>query len=160
MTSESATVETASGQRVTPIVESVDAIEPMFCTFVRGTARWLDPFFPQRGSRSAPARGGWTGDDAVETQMQEVDEVDPDGRGLRLIRLYRMTPPGGPFEGALRVAAVGLPDGFELELRWNFVASDTEVRGTSAELTVEGRRKEECLADFRRWFAGGRPAAR
>jgi hypothetical protein len=147
------TFETASGPRATKTVESIDVVEPQLTAFVRGTARWLDPFFPQHGTRGPNERGGWTGDDGIETQMQQVEELDAEGRGIRVIRLYRVTPPGGPFEGAARIVAVGLSEGVELELRWNFVASDTEVRGTSAELTVDGSGKEECVADFRQWFA-------
>lgn len=175
MSSETATFETASGRLATQTVESVDAIQPQLVpvddrliprdsgpgrvTFVRGAARWLDAWFPQQGNRGPKERGGWTGEDGIETQMQQVGVLAPEGRGLRIIRVYRLTPPGGPLEGAVRVVAVGLPAGVELELRWNFIASETEVRGTSAELTVEGSCKEECVADFRQWFAMGEHVA-
>jgi hypothetical protein len=153
MTADIATFETASGSRATRTTENVDSIEPELVTFVRGTARWLDPTFPQHGTRGPKQRGAWTGDDGIETQMQQVEELDGDGRGLRIVRLYRVTTPGGPFEGAIRIVAAGFRLGVELELRWNFVASDTYVRGTSAELTVAGPHMQECVTDFRRWFA-------
>lgn len=54
--------------------------------------------------------------------------------------------------GAIRIIAVGAANDARLELRWNFVASLTEVRGTTAELTVDGARHSDCVADFRRCF--------
>ena len=144
------TFATATGARATRTVESLDAIEPQLVAFVRGTARWLDPGFPQRGRRGSAERGQWTDDDQVQTLVQQVEEL-VDGRGIRIIRLYRVATPGGPHEGAIRVVAIGLANA-ELELRWNFVASEADVRGTSAELTVDGAREDECVADFRAWF--------
>lgn len=148
----SVTYETATGPRATKIVESIDAIEPELVAFVRGTARWLDPSFPQRGRRGPNERGGWTDDNQVETLMQQVEVFDAAGRGLRIIRLYRVVTPGDPHEGAIRVIAVGLANDAKLELRWNLIASHLEVRGTSAELTVEGPHQDQCVADFHEWF--------
>ena len=65
-----------------------------------------------------------------------------------------MTPIDGPYEGAIRIVAVGVANEARLELRWIFLASDTEVRGTSALLIVEGARESECIADFVSWFEG------
>jgi hypothetical protein len=152
MSAGAVTHETARGPRATQIVDSIDTIEPELAAFVRGTARWLDPWFPQRGRRGPNERGGWTDDKQVETLMQQVEELDAEGRGLRIIRLYRVVTPGGPHEGAVRVIAVGLANGAQLELRWNVVASSQDVRGTSAELTVKGPQHEACVADFHEWF--------
>jgi hypothetical protein len=152
MNAETATFETASGPRATRTVDSLDMIEPELATFVRGAARWLDPWFPQHGRRGPNERGGWTDDNQVETVMQQVEDFDREGRGLRIIRLYRIVTPGGPHEGAIRVIAVGLANGAQLALRWNFIASDQDVRGTSAEMTVEGPHRKECVADFHEWF--------
>ncbi|HEU4729934.1 MAG TPA: hypothetical protein VFT22_18685 [Kofleriaceae bacterium] len=168
MTDDTATFETASGPRATVTVETLDAIEPQLVAFVRGAARWLDPWFPQRGRRGPAERGGWTEGDGegggeVAITMQQVEELQG-GRGVRIIRLSRapaspasLASPaspgsGGAHEGAIRVLAVGLADHARLELRWNFAASEHGLRGTSAELTVDGARREECVADFRCWF--------
>ncbi len=80
--------------------------------------------------------------------------LDPRFPQKGLLRLYRMTPIDGPYEGAIRIIAVGVANEARLELRWNFVASDTEVRGTSALLIVEGARETDCIADFVNWFDG------
>ena len=84
--------------------------------------------------------------------MEQVEELYLDGGGVRIIRLYRLETPDGPHEGAVRVVAVGLANGARLEVRWNFVASDTDVRGTSTALMVDGVRRVQCVADFQRWF--------
>jgi len=152
VTGDTAIFVTAAGRRATRSVASVDEVEPELLGFVRTAVRWLDPRFPQKGRRGSPVGGGWTDDQQVETVVREVEELAPDGRGLRIIRLYRMTPPGGPYEGAIRIIAVGAANDARLELRWNFVASETEVRGTSVELTVDGARHVECVADFHSWF--------
>lgn len=152
VTGDTATFVTAAGPRATRSVPTVDAIEPELIGFVRTAVRWLDPGFPQKGRRTAAVKGGWTDDEQVETEMTQVEELTHDGRGLRIIRLYRMAPPEGPFEGAIRIIVVGAANDARLELRWNFVASETEVRGTSAELTVEGSRQYDCIEDFRSWF--------
>jgi hypothetical protein len=152
MTDDTATFVMATGARATQTVARVDGIVPQLVAFVRGTARWLDPDFPQRGRRGDAVDGSWTDDEGVETVMQQVEELYLDERGLRIIRLRRLQPPEGPHEGAVRVIAVGLGDGAKLELRWNFLASDTEVRGTSAALIVDGARRVHCVADFQRWF--------
>lgn len=152
MSDDTATFITATGHRATCSVASVDEIEPELVAFVRTLVRWLDPRFPETGRREPPVGGGWTDDQQIETQFQQVEELARDGRGLRILRLYRMTPPGGPFEGAIRIVALGAANDARLELRWNFVASEFEVRGTSAELTVEGAGQVECADDFRSWF--------
>ena len=133
-------------------VDSVDIIEPQLVVFVRGTARWLDPTFPPHGRRGLNERAQWTDDAEIETKMQRVTEFDMYQRGVEIIRLYRTDPPEGPCPGSIRVIAAGLPEGCVLELRWEFVASEHDVRGTSAELTVGGLNHGECLTDFRRWF--------
>lgn len=125
-------VVSASGPAITRTVASVEAFEPLLVAFVRGTARWLDPWFPQRGRRGEPA---------IVDHAQHVEELDFDRRGVLLIRQ----------DGALRIVAVGL-EGAVIELRWNFVASATDVRGTSAELTAGGPHCESCVADFETWF--------
>lgn len=149
---DSATFVTAAGPRATRTVPNVDAIEPELVQFVRSAVRWLDPGFPQKGTRGERVRGGWKDDEQVETEFTQVEELANDGRGIRIIRLYRMTEPGPPWEGGLRVIALGLANGARLEVRWNFVANESEIRGTSAELTVEGPRQFECIADFQSWF--------
>ena len=123
---------TAIGPGATRTVESALALEPLLVAFVRGTARWLDPWFPQRGRRGPPA---------IVDDVPHVDELDFEGRGVRLIRE----------DGALRIIAVGLVDA-TLELRWSFAASGGKVRGTSAELVVTGPHHEQCVADFEQWF--------
>lgn len=152
VTGDTATFVTATGPRATRGVATVEEIEPELRGFVRNAVRWLDPRFPQRGRRSDPVEGGWTDDQQVETVMQQVEELTADGRGLRIIRLYRIAPPPEPYEGAIRIIVVGAANDARLELRWNFVASELEVRGTSAELTVDGPRHVECVADFLSWF--------
>jgi len=152
VTGDSSILVTAAGRLATRTVSRVDDIEPELRDFVRTSVRWLDPSFPHTGRRGQGQRGGWTDDDQVETEMTQFEELDHEGRGLRIIRLYKMSPPEGPFEGAVRVIALGAANGAKLELRWNFLASDLEVRGTSAELTVEGERRDEVVHDFQRWF--------
>jgi hypothetical protein len=142
---------TAAGPRAT---RSVDEIEPELIRFVRTAVRRIDPHFPETGGRGQRVRGGWTDDQKVETEFVQVEELAPDGRGLRILRLYRMTSPGPPWDGAVRVIALGMANDARLELRWNFVASATEVCGTSAELTVEGAPDAGCAQDFRSWFDG------
>jgi hypothetical protein len=152
VTGDTATYVTAAGRRATRSVATVDEIEPELVAFVRTAVRWLDPRFPQTGRRGPREGGGWTDDQQVETVIQQVEELARDGRGLRIIRLYRIAPPGEPYDGAIRIIALGAANDARLELRWNFVASETEVRGTSAELTVDGARHVECVEDFRSWF--------
>ena len=152
VTGETATFVTAAGHRATRIVASVDEIEPELVGFVRSAVRWLDPRFPQKGRRGQAVGGGWTDDDQVETAFKQVEELADDGRGLRIIRLYRIAPLDEPCEGAIRIIVLGAANDARLELRWNFLATETEVRGTSAELTVEGARHVECVEDFRSWF--------
>jgi hypothetical protein len=155
------TFEIATGPRATLAVETLDAIEPQLLAFLRGTARWLDPGFPQHGTRGPAQRGGWSENqaadqvgnevaNAVDVDMQQVDEL-LDGRGVRIIRLHRAPTSEGAHEGAIRLQVVGLAHS-QLELRWNFAASAEGLRGTSAELTLEGVQHEACVADFRRWF--------
>lgn len=160
MSDNTATFVTAAGHRATRSVASIDEIEPELIGFMRTAVRWLDPRFPQNGGRGPRERGDWTDDQQVKTEFVQVEERARDGRGLRIIRLYRITSPGGPYDGALRIIVLGAANDARLELRWNFVASETEVRGTSAELTVDGARRVECVADFRSWFdtdRSGRP---
>lgn len=152
---DTATFVTAAGPRATRVVERVDDIEPELLGFVRNAVRWLDPRFPQKGQRGQGVRGTWTNADNTETEMTQVEEMTPDGRGLRIIRLCRVVTEGEPCEGAIRVIAVGAANGARLELRLNFLASHTEVRGTSAQLTVDGPRCSECVADFLSWFEQG-----
>lgn len=151
----SATLVTSTGSRATRAVDTVDDIEGELVGFVRTAVRWLDPRFPQTGIRGERGKGGWIDDDQVEVEMVQEEELAKDGRGLRLIRLHRLIPIDGPYEGAIRVIAVGLDPELMLELRWNYIASYTEVRGTSAQLLVEGARQSECIADFVSWFDGG-----
>jgi hypothetical protein len=152
VTGDTATFVTATGPRATRIVPTVDAIEPELVGFVRSAIRWLDPNFPQKGTRGEKVRGDWKDDQEVETEFTQVEELSNDGRGIRIIRVYRMTPPAPPWEGAVRVIVLGAAAGARLELRWNFIATESEIRGTSAELTVEGPRQFECIADFQSWF--------
>lgn len=121
-------VVTATGPGATRVVASVEAFEPLLVAFVRGTARWLDPWFPQRGRRGEPAG-------------QVVEELDFERRGLRLIR----------HADALELVAVGLEDA-TLALRWSYVVAGSEIRGTSVQLTVDGPHHASCIADFETWF--------
>lgn len=155
----SVTYEVAKGPRATRTVETIDAVEPELVTFVRASARSLDPSFPQSGTRGPKARGQWKDDDQVPTLMQQVEELDTQGRGIRMIRTVTTRTPGEPHEGAVRVIAVGLPNGARLEIWWDIILSATEVRGTSIELTVAGEGKQKCIADFHDWF-GVMPAER
>lgn len=142
----------AAGDQATRTVPNVDEIEPELVEFVRRVVRWLDPDFPETGERGTRVRGDWLDDQQIQTEFVQVQELAPDGRGLRILRLYRVTPPGGPYEGAVRVVAEGLATGARLELRWNFVASHLDVRGTSAELTVDGPGHLEVVEAFRGRF--------
>ena len=151
-TGDTATFVTAAGPRATQIVPNVDTVEPDLVAFVRSAVRWLDPSFPQKGTRDKGVKGGWTDDQQVETEFTQFEELTSDGRGIRIIRLYRMSPPVPPWQGAIRVIAVGAANGARLEIRWNFIADENEIRGTTAELTVEGPRQFECIADFKSWF--------
>ncbi|MBA3460765.1 MAG: hypothetical protein H0T46_12430 [Deltaproteobacteria bacterium] len=153
VTGDTPTFVTAAGPRATRTVPNVDAIEPELVGFVRSAVRWLDPGFPQKGTRGERVKGGWKDDQQVETEFTQVEEVTSDGRGIRILRLYRMTEPGPPWEGAIRVIALGAANGARLEVRWNFIANESGIRGTSAELTAEGPRHHECVADFQSWFA-------
>lgn len=150
---DTATFVTAAGPRATRTVPTVDAIEPELVGFVRSAVRWLDPSFPQKGVRDKGVKGGWTDDEKVESEFTQFEELSSDGRGIRIIRVYRMTPPAPPWEGAIRVIAVGAANGAKLEVRWNFIADENQIRGTRADLTVEGPRHTECVADFQSWFA-------
>lgn len=152
MVNDTATFVTAAGPRATRTVPNVDAIEPELVGFVRSAVRWLDPGFPQKGIRDKGVKGGWTDDEQVPSEFTQFEELSSDGRGIRIIRVYRMTPPAPPWEGALRVIAVGAANGARLEVRWNFIADENQIRGTTAELTVEGPRHTECVADFQSWF--------
>ena len=151
-TGDTATFVTAAGPRATRTVPTVDTVEPELVGFVRSAVRWLDPSFPQKGIRGERVRGDWKDDQGVETEFTQAEELTSDGRGIRIIRVYRMTPPAPPWEGAIRVIAVGATNGARLEVRWNFIATESEIRGVSAELTVEGPRQFECIADFKSWF--------
>lgn len=101
------------------------ALEALLVAFVRGSARWLDPWFPQRGRRGQPA---------IVDGVEQVEELDFEGRGVRLLREDK----------TLRIVGVGLVDA-TIELHWSFAAS-------AAELVVTGPQSEECLADFACWF--------
>ncbi|HTL34380.1 MAG TPA: hypothetical protein VL326_14735 [Kofleriaceae bacterium] len=144
--------ETAAGPFATRIVETLDAVEPELVTFVRTWARYLDARDLAEGTRGPKERGQWVDDDGITTYMQQVEDFDADGRGIRTIRLLRHEVEGGPNEGALRVIAIGLANDAKLELRWNVIVSPEEVRGTSAELTAEGAGREQCIAAFRDQF--------
>lgn len=152
---ETATLVTAKGSRATRTIANVDDIEAELVGFVRTAVRWLDPRFPQTGHRGERGRGGWTGDDQVQTEMTQVEELAHDGRGIRIIRLHRDALVDGGYAGAIRVIAVGVANGELLELRWNYIATENDVRGTSAMLLVEGERQSECIADFVSYFDGG-----
>jgi hypothetical protein len=165
---------TSTGPLATRVVPTVDDVEPEFIGFVRSWVLWLDPGFPQTGRRGSYSKGGirneslkdggwedglrvrgsWIDDHKVKTEFVQAEEITPDDRGLRILRLYRITPqlPHGPYEGAIRVYTLGAANGARLELRWNFIASENEVRGISAQLTVEGAGHSGCVADFRRLF--------
>ena len=49
---------------------------------------------------------------------------------------------------------MGVANDARLELRWNYIATENDVRGTSALLIVEGERQSECIADFVSYFDG------
>jgi hypothetical protein len=152
---DTATLITSTGPRATRTIANVDDIEGELVGFVRTAVRWLDPRFPQTGHRGERGRGGWTGDDQVETEMTQLEELAHDGRGIRIIRLHRDVLIDDGYEGAIRVIAVGVANDQRLEVRWNFLATENEVRGKSALLIVEGERQSECIADFVSWFDGG-----
>jgi hypothetical protein len=143
--------EIATGPRAQQAIASLDDIEPELLLFMRGTARWMDPWFPQRGLRGDPQRGEWTQDDGIKVYMRLCDEL-VDGKGIRMIRFY-YAPVGSDdvHVVAIRLQVVGLVDA-ELELRCNFDADVNSLRGTSAVLSVAGVGHEQCLADFHRWF--------
>ena len=147
----SVSYETAQGPRATRTVETVDAIEPELVMWVRTTARALDPAFPQNGTRDRKQKGQWE-TDGVTTLMHLVEELDEHGRGIRIIRTIETGTEGEPHKGAVRVIAVGLPNSTQLEIWWDIIVSAAEVRGTSIELTVEGERKQQCIARFHDWF--------
>ena len=149
---DTATYVTAAGPRATRVVSRVADIEPELIEFVRTAVRWLDPSFPQSGLRSGWVGGGWTDEEKVETEFVQAEELAPDGRGLRIVRVYRIAPDDQPFEGAVRVVALGAANGAHLELRWNFLADENQVRGTTTDLTVDGAGHLACVADFRSWF--------
>lgn len=152
MTAETTIYETSDGPRAKQIVETVDAVEPAFVAFVRNCATHCqDPTFPQTGQRGPKERGQWANSDGSITYMQQVEEFDDAGRGIRMIRLIKHAAPGEPKEGALRMIAVGLPNNARLELRWEMVVSATEVRGTSLEIAVDGAGRDKCIAAFREW---------
>jgi len=148
------TVSISTGPRATRTADSADPVEREFVSFVRRTAHWLDPEFPTEGHRGPSERGKWTDDAGVVTLLQQVEEFDTQGRGIRSLRLMRLGPPSGPHESTLRVVAVGMANAAQLELCWNFATTDEELRGASAELTVSGAGEERCVAAFRDWFDG------
>lgn len=153
---DNATLVLASGPRATRVIANADEIEPELVGFVRNAVRWIDPKFPQKGQRGQGVRGSYTDPTTeVETEMTQVEELAPDGRGIRIIRMIKIVTEGDPIEGVVRVVAVGVANGGQLELRWNFTATEWELRGGSAQLTVEGPRQEECIADFLSWFEQG-----
>jgi hypothetical protein len=59
---------------------------------------------------------------------------------------------GGADGATIRLEAIGLVDA-KLVLQCDFAADEKELRGTLAALTVQGVHADECLADFRMWFA-------
>jgi hypothetical protein len=142
----------AKGPRSTRIVETIDQVEPEFEAFVRQTARRLDPAFPRSGLRAQGKRGQFTSDAGVQTLFTEVDTFDSDGRGIRTQRFMYVGEAGGPHNGALSVAAIGLENDATLTVRWNYVVAATEITGISAALFVRGAAKENCIVDFRDWF--------
>lgn len=151
--------ERSSTDRATAVVASLDAIEPEFTTFVRRCALLLDPSFPQSGWRNQTHQGQWKSADQVTTIMQEAEDLDEHGRGLQLVRTVVPRDPGDPHEGAFRVIAVGLVDDAKLELWWEVVATATEVRGVSLELSVEGTAAPACVTAFRDWLVVRRDRA-
>lgn len=147
----SVSYETAQGHRATRTVGTVDEVEPELATWVRKTARALDPGFPQSGTRGPKQKGQWE-TDGVTTLMHLVEALDEHGRGIRIIRTIETGTEGEPHKGAVRVVAVGLPNNAQLEIWWDIIVSATEVRGTSIELTVDGECKQQCIAGFHDWF--------
>lgn len=148
-----ATFEVCRGRRATQTIWSLDDIEPELLTFIRGTARWLDPFYPQRGARGAGQRGQWTQADGAKVSMMLVEEFAADGRGIRITRLLIVPArEGGVYGATIRLEAIGLVDA-KLVLQCDFAADEQALRGTLAALTVQGPHDEACLADFRMWFA-------
>jgi hypothetical protein len=144
----------STGVRATQVIETVDDVEPELVALVRRSVRWLDPSFPETGERGDNEGGQWTNDDGTVTQMQQVEEFDRSGRGIRTIRLLFDATGNDPQQCAVRVIAVGLPNDAVLEVRWNITVSTTEVRGNSAELTVRGANDEKCIREFGDWFEG------
>jgi hypothetical protein len=153
--SDNDTCVIAKGPRALRVVESLDHVEQELVMFLRTSARWLDPTFPQSGERGTGQRGQFTGSDGLETLFIEVDEFDADGRGVRMTRyLYLGSVPDseeGENKGAFTAEAIGLTAA-TFTLRWEFITSAAEVRGAFAALFVSGAAKEQCIADFRDWF--------
>jgi len=152
MSDETETCVVARGPLATRIVETVDQVEPELATFLRDSARRLDPAFPQSGQRGQGKRGQLTGDDGVKRLFTEVEELDSQGRGIRTVRTLNVGPEGGPHECAIWVTAVGLANDAKLTVRWDFITTAQEVRGLSAALFVQGLGTELCIAAFRELF--------
>jgi len=151
-------VEIATGSGATRTVDTIDLYEPVLISFVRSFARRIDSTFPEGGEVGPKERGQWTDDEKITTYMQQVEHFDGN-RGIRTIRLLRHAIEGGPNEGAVRVEAVGLEDGAQLELRWNIIASPDWVQGTSAELKIECHPayRAQCIAAFQEQFGDAPP---
>ena len=149
----------AKGPRALQLVETVDAVAPELVMVLRRFARWLDPTFPQEpGEPCLGEKGQWTSDGIV-TLFTQVDELNALGLGVRIIRKlsykHRYSD-DDEFEenkqGSVAVHAIGLPNGGELSINWKLIVNGREVRGTSAELWIDGPNVEACVADFRDVF--------
>jgi hypothetical protein len=138
----------SKGARATRTVQTGADIERELMAFVRRTARWIDLEFPETGQRGPGERGQWTDDDGVVTLMQQVEELDANGRGIRSIRYMRV----GKGDGTLSVVAVGLPNNAQLDVDWSFTNTAEGLQGTQAMLTVSGAGEERCIAAFNDWF--------
>src|SRR5687768_16033173 len=139
----------ARGLRATRFVETADQIEPDFIAFVRSTVRWLDPTFPQTGLGRKGEKGQYPRADGQQNLFTQVEDFDADGRGVRIVRLLQLNPTGMPYDSNLSVAAIGLPDGASLTVRWDFLTTGANLRGKFAAIFVAGAGKEQCVADFR-----------
>jgi hypothetical protein len=89
----------------------------------------------------------------VQTLFTQVEEFDAHSRGIRVVRYVDLGQiEGDPYKCAMTVAAIKLANAAPLSLRWDFITSSEEVRGTSCALFVSGAGKEQCIAEFREVF--------
>ncbi|HUS29115.1 MAG TPA: hypothetical protein VMZ53_11410 [Kofleriaceae bacterium] len=152
MSDDTETCEIAKGPRAVRIVSSADEVEPELVAFVRSSARWIDPTFPQSGDRALGQKGQYTNDEGIECYFTQVEEYDSDGRGVRIVRYMRVLTPLGPHDTSMTVTAIGLANNASLAVRWDFITTEQNLRGKSAAIFISGARKDQCIADFREWF--------